>query len=104
MGGVCSCSILQQMGLTKGKKEVRGMVIGDNAVGKTTLLYNMKLGRIVNCVPTVGFNVESFELDKFRLNLWDLGGGCRVKELWPIYCQGNELLLFVVHGAYSGAN
>ena len=58
MGGVCSCSILQHMGLTKGKKELRGMIIGGDAVGKTTLLYSMKEGKLVNCVPTNGFNVE----------------------------------------------
>ena len=80
------------------------MIIGGAAVGKTTLLYNMKEGKIVCCVPTVGFNVESFELEKYRLNLWDVGGGCKIKELWPHYCQGNDLLLFVVHGADSGAN
>jgi GTPase SAR1 family protein len=29
---------------------------GLNAVGKTALLYKLKLGVIVDCIPTIGFN------------------------------------------------
>lgn len=28
----------------------------DNA-GKSTILYNLKLGKIINTIPTIGFNV-----------------------------------------------
>lgn len=37
-----------------GKKEVRILILGLDGVGKTTMLYKLKLGRIVATVPTVG--------------------------------------------------
>ena len=33
--------------------------VGLDAAGKTTILYKLKLGEIVNTVPTIGFNVET---------------------------------------------
>ena len=43
-----------------GKKEVRLLMLGLDAAGKTTILYKMKLNEVVNTIPTVGFNVETF--------------------------------------------
>lgn len=39
--------------------ELRGLIIGNDASGKTTLLYKLKLGEIVTTIPTIGFNVET---------------------------------------------
>ena len=69
MGGVCSCSFLQHTWLAKEKKRIKGIMLGYYAVGKTTLLYNMKNGILVSSSPTVGYNVESIELDKYQLDL-----------------------------------
>lgn len=41
-----------------GKKEVRILMVGLDAAGKTTILYKLKLGEIVTTIPTIGFNVE----------------------------------------------
>ena len=35
-------------------------MLGLDAAGKTTCLYKMKLNEVVNTIPTIGFNVESF--------------------------------------------
>ena len=32
-------------------------MIGLDNSGKTTILYNLKLGEIVSTIPTIGFNV-----------------------------------------------
>ena len=32
-----------------------------DAAGKTTILYKLKLGEIVTTIPTIGFNVETVE-------------------------------------------
>lgn len=41
-----------------GRKEVRILMVGLDAAGKTTILYKLKLGEIVTTIPTIGFNVE----------------------------------------------
>ena len=44
-----------------GKKDVRILMVGLDAAGKTTILYKLKLGEIVTTIPTIGFNVETVE-------------------------------------------
>ena len=34
---------------------------GLDAAGKTTILYKLKVGKIVTTIPTIGFNVETDE-------------------------------------------
>ena len=34
------------------------LLLGIEDSGKTTLLYKLKLGEKVECIPTIGFNVE----------------------------------------------
>merc|ERR1712032_1647826 len=60
---------LARMGLTLssvfgrlfGKKQMRILMVGLDAAGKTTILYKLKLGEIVTTIPTIGFNVETVE-------------------------------------------
>lgn len=37
-----------------GKKEIRILMVGLDAAGKTTILYKLKLGEIVTTIPTIG--------------------------------------------------
>jgi len=39
-----------------GKKEMRILMVGLDAAGKTTILYKLKLGEIVTTIPTIGNN------------------------------------------------
>ncbi|KAG6406306.1 hypothetical protein SASPL_133906 [Salvia splendens] len=61
------------------KKELRIVMVGLDAVGKTTVLYKLKLGEIVTTIPTVGFNVETVEYNNIRFTVWDVGGQQRYK-------------------------
>ena len=38
------------------KKEMRILMVGLDAAGKTTILYKLKLGEIVTTIPTIGKN------------------------------------------------
>lgn len=40
------------------KYDTKILVLGLAACGKTTMMYRMKLGEIIQSVPTIGFNVE----------------------------------------------
>ena len=56
------------------KDEWRALVIGNDASGKTTILYNLKLGEVVTTIPTIGFNVETLDYKNVSLTIWDVGG------------------------------
>ncbi|KAG8081154.1 hypothetical protein GUJ93_ZPchr0007g3684 [Zizania palustris] len=40
------------------KKEMRILMVGLDAAGKTTILYKLKLGEIVTTIPTIGLRLE----------------------------------------------
>jgi len=42
-----------------GKKEMRILMVGLDAAGKTTILYKLKLGEIVTTIPTIGMHTCS---------------------------------------------
>ena len=37
-----------------GRSEMRILMVGLDAAGKTTILYKLKLGEIVTTIPTIG--------------------------------------------------
>lgn len=46
-----------------GKKQVRILMVGLDAAGKTTILYKLKLGEIVTTIPTIGLFPLRFSAD-----------------------------------------
>jgi len=78
------------------KKEMRIVMVGLDAAGKTTILYKLKLGEIVNTVPTIGFNVETVEYKNVSLTVWDVGGQEKIRPLWYHYFQNVQGIIFVV--------
>jgi len=68
-----------------GKKEVRILMVGLDAAGKTTILYKLMLGELVTAIPTVGFNVETVEYKNIKFTMWDVGGQDVIRPLWVHY-------------------
>ena len=93
------------------KKDMRILMVGLDAAGKTTILYKLKLGEIVTTIPTIGFNVETVEYKKINFTVWDVGGQDKIRPLWRHYFQNTQGLIFVVDsndreritGEYSAA-
>jgi len=79
-----------------GKKDMRILMLGLNAAGKTTILYKLKLGEVVSSVPTIGFNVETVEYKNIKFTVWDVGGQDKIRLLWRHYFQNTQGLIFVV--------
>jgi ADP-ribosylation factor 1/2 len=50
-----------------GKKEMRILMVGLDAAGKTTILYKLKLGEIVTTIPTIGKFELFFKKDIFKI-------------------------------------
>ncbi|CAN4087525.1 unnamed protein product [Withania somnifera] len=77
------------------KKEMRILMVGLDAAGKTTILYKLKLGEIVTTIPTIGFNVETVEYKNISFTVWDVGGQDKIRPLWRHYFQNTRGLIFV---------
>ncbi|XP_023890748.1 ADP-ribosylation factor-like [Quercus suber] len=56
------------------KKEMRILMVGLDAAGKTTILY------------------------KLNFTVWDVGGQDKIRPLWRHYFQNTQGLIFVVDG------
>ncbi|KLO18054.1 ARF/SAR superfamily [Schizopora paradoxa] len=79
-----------------GKKEMRILMVGLDAAGKTTILYKLKLGEIVTTIPTIGFNVETVEFQNISFTVWDVGGQDKIRPLWRHYFQNTQGIIYVI--------
>eukprot|EP01040_Poterioochromonas_malhamensis_P012940 gene12940-14180_t len=77
-------------------REMRIVMVGLDAAGKTTILYKLKIGEVVNTIPTVGFNVETVEYKNVRFNVWDIGGQDKIRPLWRHYYDNTQGIIFVI--------
>jgi small GTP-binding protein len=78
------------------KKNIRIVMLGLDAAGKTTILYKLKLGEKVSTVPTIGFNVETVECKNINFTVWDVGGQDKIRQLWRHFFRDAKAVIFVV--------
>lgn len=57
-----------------GRKEVKILLLGLDNAGKTTIIFQLKLGLNVQTMPTLGFVYEQIEIGNFKMNVWDVAG------------------------------
>ena len=78
--------------------EMRFLMVGVDAAGKTTILYKLKLGEVVWTTPTVGFNVEQVKYRNISFTSLDIGGGeDMIKSLFlRQHFESFQGLIFVV--------
>ena len=78
------------------KRDVRVLMIGLDAAGKTSILYQMKMAELVKTIPTIGFNVEQLDYKGLRFTIWDVGGQDKIRMLWKHYYQNSDGIIFVI--------
>ena len=78
------------------KKDVRILMIGLDAAGKTSILYQMKMAELVKTIPTIGFNVEQLDYKGLRFTIWEVGGQDKIRILWKHYYQNSDGIIFVI--------
>merc|ERR1712007_235213 len=93
MGGLSFSRIWDRL---VGKQDMRILMVGLDASGKTTILYKFKLGEVVTTIPTIGFNVETVEYKNLNFTVWDVSGQDKIRPLWRYYYQGTNGLIFVL--------
>jgi len=85
--------------ISRGSGERRVVMPGLDASGKTTILYQLRLGEVVSTIPTIGFNVETIHYKNIRLTVWDVGGQDKIRPLWAHYFQYSQAVIFVIDSA-----
>lgn len=83
-----------------GKKQMRVLLLGLDAAGKTTTLYAL-LGKNDKTVPTIGYNVETVSFPPIELLVWDVSGQERLRSFWRHYYHATCGVIFVVDSSDS---
>lgn len=81
--------------------EARILLWGLAGSGKTTILYQWKLGECVPTIPTIGFNVEGVVFKRLSMVFWDVGGAWKQR---PSFChayQNTHAIVFAVDATAS---
>ncbi|KAL5167912.1 Protein EXPORTIN 1A [Glycine soja] len=79
-----------------GNTEMRVVMLGLDAAGKTTILYKLHIGEVLSTVPTIGFNVEKVQYKNVIFTVWDVGGQEKLRPLWRHYFNNTDGLIYVV--------
>ena len=92
-GGVMGLTFTKLFKSLISKREMRILMVGLDAAGKTTILYKLKLGELVTTIPTIGFNVDTVEYKNISFTVWDVGGQDKIRPLWRHYFQNTQGLI-----------
>ncbi|KAG6843900.1 hypothetical protein H0H87_011908 [Tephrocybe sp. NHM501043] len=81
------------------------VIFGEPWSGKTTLLYLLKLGEVIQTISSIGFNIETVDAptttnQSLKLTAWDIGGGCQsifntIRLLVP-YLAKTDAIIWIV--------
>jgi small GTP-binding protein len=86
----------------KKKKEIKGLILGLDNAGKTTILKSFKGETKLNLAPTKGFNYQKFDYNNTTFILWDLGGQKTIRKFWEDYYQKeNDGIIYVIDSSDS---
>ncbi|KAG6843901.1 hypothetical protein H0H87_011909 [Tephrocybe sp. NHM501043] len=95
----------------RGPSEYTVVIFGEPWVGKTTLLYLLKLGKVVPTISSIGFNTETVDApttteQPLKLTVWDIGGGCaptyRTISLMVPHLAKTDAIVWVVDASMNG--
>ncbi|VFQ63603.1 unnamed protein product [Cuscuta campestris] len=78
-----------------GNSEMRVVMLGLDAAGKTTILYKLHIGEVLSTVPTIGFNVEKVQYKNVMFTVWDVGGQEKLRPLWRHYFNNTDGLAII---------
>lgn len=79
-----------------GNEELKLLILGLDNAGKTTILYKVTMGEVVETAPTVGSNQEVFEYKNLKFILWDIGGQTAIRASWSEYFKSARAVILVV--------
>mmetsp|Transcript_17995 Transcript_17995/g.28676 ORF Transcript_17995/g.28676 Transcript_17995/m.28676 type:complete len:184 (-) Transcript_17995:223-774(-) len=77
-------------------KKYKICMLGLDNAGKTTILFKLHLGDVVETQPTIGSNVEEIKVKNLRFVCWDLGGQTALRKNWGDYFTNTSAVLMVI--------
>eukprot|EP01116_Phalansterium_solitarium_P010108 TRINITY_DN24564_c0_g1_i1.p1 TRINITY_DN24564_c0_g1~~TRINITY_DN24564_c0_g1_i1.p1 ORF type:complete len:219 (-),score=45.05 TRINITY_DN24564_c0_g1_i1:142-798(-) len=89
------------------KKQDRNVcILGLDGAGKTSLLndirrkFGLRFQDPTEITPTVyGQNASKVDYEHFSLQVWDLGGQKKNRDVWNLYYDDTDLLIWVINAA-----
>ncbi|KAI1287025.1 ADP-ribosylation factor-like protein 13B [Halotydeus destructor] len=76
---------------------MRILLIGLDNAGKTTTVMHLLGNPVDDIVPTVGFStVEMKQFKKCKVQIYDLGGGAKIRSIWTNYFALVHGIIYVV--------
>ena len=73
------------------------LLLGADGVGKTSLLYKLKLNEDVQTLHTIGFNVEEINYKDKIIRMWDIGEDVKKKNLLKQYMADSKCIIYVLN-------
>lgn len=77
-------------------KKFKICLVGLDNAGKTTTLFQLHMGEVVQTQPTIGSNVEEVVHNNIHYQMWDLGGQESLRSAWSTYYSGTHAIIMVV--------
>lgn len=82
----------------RGKEPAKVIFLGLDAAGKTTFFYKIKsrFDEVATAIPTIGFIVETLDIQQKQIVCWDVGGCDKIRPLWRHYFEDAKMLIFMI--------
>ncbi|CAG2110192.1 unnamed protein product, partial [Medioppia subpectinata] len=76
---------------------IKILLLGLDNAGKTTTALHLIGDSLEDIIPTIGFsNLEMRRYEKYRVVVYDLGGGARIRAIWKNYFALIHGIVFVI--------
>ena len=76
-------------------KELKGVILGDFNVGKTTILKKLMKLPIYNVKSTIGLDIQKYIHQDISINFWDTSGQERYNAINKNYIKNSNIVLLV---------
>ena len=81
---------------SRSRNNFKIIILGIQNAGKTSILYRLSLGQLVQTTPTIGSNVEEISYNNVKLQAWDLGGQESTRSVWDVYFVNTDAIIYVI--------
>nr|A8INQ0.1 RecName: Full=ADP-ribosylation factor-like protein 13B; Short=CrArl13B [Chlamydomonas reinhardtii] len=86
----------------KTERKITIALLGLDNAGKTTLLNSIQGEVDRDTTPTFGFNSTTLNEGKYKIEVFDLGGGKNIRGVWKKYLAEVHAIVYVVDAADPG--
>ncbi|XP_074048883.1 ADP-ribosylation factor-like protein 13B [Macrotis lagotis] len=77
-------------------RKVTILMVGLDEAGKTATVKGIQGENPQEVLPTVGFSSLDFQHGNFQVTMLDVGGGQKIRRIWPHYYAETHGIIFVV--------